>query len=116
MEDCAEAFFGFDYLGHPQTDVALFSFGAIKNCTCFGGGIVKVKNEHVLREMRRIQNDYSCVSNFEYFLKVFKYRFLSLGLNLPSVTRLGVPLFNAFGVDYRKHVVSKLKTVFHIQA
>ena len=30
IEDCAECFCGFQQLGHPDSDISLFSFGAIK--------------------------------------------------------------------------------------
>ena len=43
IEDCAEIFTGLEYTGHPQADLSMFSFGTIKNCTSFGGSIVKVR-------------------------------------------------------------------------
>lgn len=42
IEDCAEAFCGFEYLGNPRSDLCLFSFGAIKFNSSFGGAIAKV--------------------------------------------------------------------------
>eukprot|EP00961_Rhodomonas_salina_P101196 1361985-Rhodomonas_salina.1 len=35
IEDCAEAFDGLRYKGHPKSDVVLFSFGPIKFATAF---------------------------------------------------------------------------------
>lgn len=37
IEDCAECFTGFDYVGNSMSDLRLFSFGPIKYFTCFGG-------------------------------------------------------------------------------
>jgi dTDP-4-amino-4,6-dideoxygalactose transaminase len=42
IEDCAEGFCGFDYIGNPRSDLCLFSFGVIKFNTAFGGAIAKV--------------------------------------------------------------------------
>jgi len=36
IEDCAQGFTGQDYTGHPETDVAMFSFGSIKTMTGAG--------------------------------------------------------------------------------
>ncbi|MFQ5567332.1 MAG: DegT/DnrJ/EryC1/StrS family aminotransferase, partial [Paracoccaceae bacterium] len=35
-EDCAQAFNGRDYPGHPKADVAMFSFGPLKTATALG--------------------------------------------------------------------------------
>jgi dTDP-4-amino-4,6-dideoxygalactose transaminase len=35
IEDAAEGFSGWDYLGHPESDLVLFSFGSMKVATAF---------------------------------------------------------------------------------
>ena len=38
IEDCAQAFVGREYAGHPDSNCALFSFGPIKTATALGRG------------------------------------------------------------------------------
>uniref|UniRef100_H2Y2J5 Aminotransferase class I/classII domain-containing protein n=3 Tax=Ciona intestinalis TaxID=7719 RepID=H2Y2J5_CIOIN len=40
LEDCAETFYGLQFKGHPESDIAFFSFGTIKISTVFGGAIL----------------------------------------------------------------------------
>ena len=42
VEDCAQAFNGRGYPGHPKSDVVMFSFGPLKNATALGGALVRV--------------------------------------------------------------------------
>src|SRR5260370_17843047 len=55
IEDCAQAFTGPDYTGHPETDVAMFSFGSIKTMTALGGALLRVKDSELLLRMRTMQ-------------------------------------------------------------
>ncbi len=54
VEDCAEAYAGPAWRGHPDSDLALFSFGPIKTATAGGGGLARVRDADVRREMRRL--------------------------------------------------------------
>jgi dTDP-4-amino-4,6-dideoxygalactose transaminase len=54
-EDCAQAFTGDDWRGHPRADLALFSFGLIKNLTAINGGIALVRAPDVRERMRAFQ-------------------------------------------------------------
>jgi dTDP-4-amino-4,6-dideoxygalactose transaminase len=51
-EDCAQAFSGDAWRGHPRSDLALFSFGLIKTLTALQGGIALVRDRAVLARMR----------------------------------------------------------------
>jgi len=44
IEDCAQAYIGDRFRGHPASDVTLFSFGPIKTATALGGGIMEIRN------------------------------------------------------------------------
>ena len=88
IEDWAEGFSGFDYVGHPDADLALFSFGPIKYYTAFGGAVAKIRDEKVFQEMHRMYESYPLQSHAEYLTKVnlkyFKsvyFRFLKLQKN-----------------------------------
>ncbi len=54
VEDCAEAYAGPRWRGHPDSDLALFSFGPIKTATAAGGGLARVRDPEVRSEMRRL--------------------------------------------------------------
>jgi len=54
VEDCAEAYAGPQWRGHPDSDVALFSFGPIKTATAVGGGLARVRDDDVRHEMLRL--------------------------------------------------------------
>ncbi len=54
VEDCAEAYAGPQWRGHPESDVALFSFGPIKTATAVGGGLARVRDVEVRHEMLRL--------------------------------------------------------------
>ena len=49
FEDCAQAYWGDGFTGHPGSDVRMFSFGPIKYNTALGGGLLFV-GDPVLRD------------------------------------------------------------------
>jgi FAD/FMN-containing dehydrogenase/dTDP-4-amino-4,6-dideoxygalactose transaminase len=67
LEDCAQAFTGMDYTGHPETDAAMFSFGSIKTATALVGAVIVMKDAQLLEKMRWLQRGYSVQSRKEYF-------------------------------------------------
>ena len=54
IEDCAQAYAGPGWSGHPQTDLALFSFGSMKTATALGGALVGVRDPSIRAEMARL--------------------------------------------------------------
>jgi perosamine synthetase len=50
-EDCAQAFTGDQFVGNPQSDVRMFSFGPIKTGTALGGGVLLVRDSALLEKM-----------------------------------------------------------------
>jgi dTDP-4-amino-4,6-dideoxygalactose transaminase len=78
IEDCAQAFSGNDYRGHPESDVSLFSFGPIKTATALGGAILRVRDARLRARMRSLQNSYPRQSRREYLGKLLKYSGLKL--------------------------------------
>ncbi len=57
-EDCAQAFAGRHYTGHPQADISMFSFGSIKTATALGGAMLCVRDAQILAQMRQLQKSY----------------------------------------------------------
>jgi dTDP-4-amino-4,6-dideoxygalactose transaminase len=50
VEDCAQAYCGTEFDGHPDADVAIFSFGPIKTATASGGGLLRVRDGELLSQ------------------------------------------------------------------
>lgn len=73
FEDCAQAFTGLDYTGHPQTDAAMFSFGSIKTATALGSALLRLKNPQLLQEIHSIQQRYPMQTRNEYLKEVFTH-------------------------------------------
>ncbi|MCC7085807.1 MAG: DegT/DnrJ/EryC1/StrS family aminotransferase [Pirellulales bacterium] len=72
-EDCAQAFVGRQFTGHPQADLSMFSFGPIKTATALAGALLNVRNPAVRERMRRIQATYPVQSHGSFAKRVFKF-------------------------------------------
>ncbi len=90
IEDCAQAFTGPDYIGHPQTDAAMFSFGPIKTATALAGALIRLKDSGLLQEMRGIQQAYAAQPTKEYLRAIFTHALVKL---------FTIPFF--YGLFYR---------------
>jgi perosamine synthetase len=109
IEDFAEGFGGFDYLGHKDADLALFSFGPIKYETAFGGGIAKVRDSEIYAKMLNVQQGDPVQPQLEYLKKVLKYAFVYLFLNSPSVIRPTLYWARRLNIDHKKHAIGMLR-------
>jgi perosamine synthetase len=92
IEDCAQSFTGTGgYLGHPDSDVVLFSFGPIKTCSALGGGLMLCRNESRRDRIETILAGYPRRSQVWYsrrFLKYAAIRLLSSRLFYGTFLRL----------------------------
>ena len=73
LEDCAQAFTGADYTGHPHSDVAMFSFGPIKTATALAGGVLRVRDRRLLARMRATHATWPVQSRSGYARRILKY-------------------------------------------
>jgi len=73
IEDCAQAFAGAQYQGHPRADVSMFSFGTIKKATALGGAVLTVRDPRLLQQMRLRQASYPVQSRRSYVRRLLKY-------------------------------------------
>lgn len=73
VEDCAQAFVGQGYTGHPSADVSMFSFGPIKFATALGGALLCVRDPQLLQQMRRRQALYPVQTKRSYLLRLLKF-------------------------------------------
>ncbi|CAL1534906.1 unnamed protein product [Lymnaea stagnalis] len=105
IEDCAESFCGFQNMGHPSSDVALFSFGVIKFYTSFGGCIAKIRDIEMYQSMQNIHRNYPIQTADMYLKKIVKYSFIYSWLHVGPLPKIGREVLNRFGVDYKAHFV-----------
>jgi dTDP-4-amino-4,6-dideoxygalactose transaminase len=99
IEDCAQAFVGSAYAGHPDSDCALFSFGPIKTATALGGAVVRVRDAAVRARMHELQQAYPAQTRWAYCKRLVKYatfRFLCKPFNFGLVVRM----LQSLGIDY----------------
>jgi perosamine synthetase len=76
IEDCAQAFDGHRYQGHPRSDIVMFSFGPIKTATALAGGILLVRDPNQLQRLREALNQLPIQPTGEFRSRTFRYALL----------------------------------------
>jgi len=109
VEDCAESFGGFDYLGYEGSDLALFSFGPIKHHTAFGGAITKVRCKDLYEKMSSLYESDPMQPRLEYFKKIVKYAIAYILLDCPLVIKPGMYLARLLNIDHKKYLIGMLR-------
>jgi dTDP-4-amino-4,6-dideoxygalactose transaminase len=99
IEDCAQAFIGGGYAGHPESDCSLFSFGPIKTATALGGAVLRVRDPVLRAQMRELQRAYRMQSRWYYLTKLAKYALFRLLLT-PRLFGALVRVYRLLGIDY----------------
>ncbi|ELT98926.1 hypothetical protein CAPTEDRAFT_218055 [Capitella teleta] len=109
IEDCAEAFCGFDHIGHPGSDVSFFSFGPIKYCTAFGGAIAKIRSQDIYQRMKNLYASYPVQSYWAYLKKIIKYYGVHQLTSYPTVVKPTVLLARFLGINHQGIVLGMLR-------
>lgn len=78
IEDCAQAYTGDDYRGHPECDVSLWSFGPIKTATALAGGMLRFRDPRLSDRVRERQSQWPVQSRRTFMTRLSKYTFLKL--------------------------------------
>jgi len=99
VEDCAEAYAGPSWRGHPGADVALFSFGPIKTATALGGALARVAEGATRERMKELARGYPEQTRANYAGKVLKYGLLALA-GIPWLFGAILVVLRAAGVDH----------------
>jgi dTDP-4-amino-4,6-dideoxygalactose transaminase len=73
IEDCAQAYVGNDYHGHPNADVSMFSFGPIKTNTAVGGAVFSIRNPSLLQLMNQAHERWPVNSRWSFAKRTAKY-------------------------------------------
>lgn len=107
IEDCAQAFRGRDYAGHPDADVSFFSFGTIKTATALGGAIARVRDGELLARMRQGQARYGVQSRAAYLGRIVKYMLLKT-LSYPLPFQCFVGALRLLGRDHDRFLNSSV--------
>ncbi|MEM8810525.1 MAG: DegT/DnrJ/EryC1/StrS family aminotransferase [Cyanobacteria bacterium P01_G01_bin.38] len=78
IEDCAQAYVGEQYRGHPESDVSLFSFGPIKTATALAGGILQFRDTSLCDAVRECQARWPIQSRLRFLNRILKYSLLMM--------------------------------------
>ena len=97
-EDCAQAFDG-RYQGHPDTAVAMFSFGPIKTATALGGGLFRVSDPSLRDALWAGQAAYPVQSRRAWLAVVLNYAVMKV-LGIPSLYGVFVRACGVLGTSH----------------
>ncbi|XP_060069887.1 uncharacterized protein LOC132549917 [Ylistrum balloti] len=109
IEDCAECFCGFEKMGNPRSDLAMFSFGVIKYSTAFGGALAKVKEEKLYTQMKERYLNYPIQKRSEFFKKILKYSAVYVFLDCPRIIKPLMFMTRTLNIDHKKLVIRLLR-------
>jgi perosamine synthetase len=100
MEDCAQAYAGPEWRGHPDSDLALFSFGPLKTATALGGCLGRVRDEGTRNRMRDLRDGDPRQPVGEFLKRVLTYGALH-AVTDPGVFGLVADLAALVGRDHQ---------------
>ena len=110
IEDCAQCFDGPGFSGHPQSDVAMFSFGQIKFATALGGAVFRIKDRALRERMVAIQQTYPSKGNWDFFTRVLKFSVIKI-VTTRAVMAFIHRAFRVFGKDYEEVIAGPVRRV-----
>jgi len=108
LEDCAQAYAGYNYEGNPEADVTMFSFGSIKTATAFGGGVLHIHTKALAERMHNIMEAYPRQTRRQYAVRILRYMVLQ-PLAKPIPYGLLVFLCSILGIDHDAIVRSSVR-------
>jgi dTDP-4-amino-4,6-dideoxygalactose transaminase len=110
IEDCAQAFVGPDFIGHPQADVAMFSFGPLKTSTALGGALLTVRDPALRQRLKALQSDYPVQSTRDYAKRLLRFLVLKLGMTRP-ILALVHGYFERRGLEFDQTIGNAVRNV-----
>lgn len=105
VEDCAEAYVGPSYLGHPGVTAVAFSFGTIKTSTALAGSVWVVRDDALRDSMRTRNQELTPRTNVFFLKRLLKYMGVS-SLQLPHVWGLAIKTVQTLGLDWEELVTA----------
>ena len=97
------------YMGHPRSDLILYSFGVLKFCTALGGGMAKISGRDLHERMAKIYADDPVQDKEQYRLNVQKYFSFYWILNVPHVIKALMHVVRLFRLNHMEYVVHQLR-------
>lgn len=110
IEDCAQAFAGDGFRGHPEADVSMFSFGPLKTATALGGALLQVRDPALLARMRALQATHPVQTRRSLALRALKFAALK-ALTWPWLFGSVVRGFRRLGRDYEDPIADSVRGV-----
>jgi len=110
VEDCAQAFNGRGYTGHPDADLAMFSFGPLKTATALGGALIVVRDTDLSNRMRDIQHVYPVQKNLAQFKRILQFSALKI-ITSRWVMGLIFRFFDRRDQDYEDAISDNVRNV-----
>lgn len=108
LEDCAQAYAGAIYRGHPESDVRLFSFGPIKTATALAGGILQFRDAALCQATRQRQEQWPIQNRLRFLTRILKYSFLML-LSYPATYRLFIGVCRALKLNHDRLISQSVR-------
>ncbi|MEM9162036.1 MAG: DegT/DnrJ/EryC1/StrS family aminotransferase [Cyanobacteria bacterium P01_F01_bin.4] len=99
IEDCAQAYVGQQYRGHPESDVSLFSFGPIKTATALAGGILQFREISLCDAVREQQDRWPIQSRLRFLSRILKYSLLMM-LSYRATYRVFISICSVFKLNH----------------
>jgi dTDP-4-amino-4,6-dideoxygalactose transaminase len=110
IEDCAQAFDGPTFSGHPEADASLFSFGPLKTSTALGGALLRIRDLELAARMRTLQSSYPIQSQKAYLKRILKFGGLTI-MTSPTMFGWVARIFSLRGQDYEDALSDKVREV-----
>ena len=110
IEDCAQAFDGPAFAGHPEADASLFSFGPLKTSTALGGALLRIRDLELAARMRTLQSSYPIQSQQAYLKRIMKFGAFTI-ITSPTLFGWVARLFRLKGEDYEDAISDKVREV-----
>lgn len=110
VEDCAQAFNGKAYAGHPTADVSMFSFGPIKTATALGGALIRVHDKELRARMRAIQDGYPIQPERKHRKRILQFMGLKLVTSRPLLGLI-YRYYRVRGRDYEDGIADRVRDV-----
>jgi dTDP-4-amino-4,6-dideoxygalactose transaminase len=99
IEDCAQAFIGNGYMGNPQSDVVMFSFGFIKTNTTLSGAVLQINQPGLYNQVAQLNAQLPKQPSGVFIKKVWK-ALLAKILTTKLIYTLFYKITVGFGKDF----------------
>ncbi len=103
IEDCAQAFAGLQYQGHPLAEVSMLSFGPIKTATALGGALLHVRDAVLFQRLQDAHQAWPVQPEGQFRRRLLKYAVLKF-LSARIIVRSVVGVYRAVGRDYDRMI------------